>query len=109
MRLAAEFGLEVWKIAPARAGAGGVAALRHEAWNHAVEDHPIVKAVSGEAGDPLDMAWREVRAELDDDIAAARKGEGQRVGVGHRLILDSGEFRPPCSGAFAVAPVRWRA
>jgi hypothetical protein len=55
------------------------------------------------------MAGREVGPELDDDVAAARKGEGQRIGVGHRLVLDSGDFRPPCSGALAVAPVLRRA
>jgi hypothetical protein len=29
------------------------------------------------------VAGRQVRAQLDDDIAAARKGESQRLRVGH--------------------------
>jgi hypothetical protein len=29
------------------------------------------------------MTWREIGAELDDDIAAGRKGKGEAVGVGH--------------------------
>jgi hypothetical protein len=33
------------------------------------------------------MAGREVGAELDHDVAAARKGKGQGVGVGHGHVL----------------------
>ena len=47
MRFAGEFGLEVGQIAAARAGAGGVAALCHEAEDHAVEHHAVVEAVLG--------------------------------------------------------------
>ena len=48
-----------------------------------MEDDIVVKTAVGELGDPLDMPGREVRPELDDDIAASREGEGQAVGVGH--------------------------
>ena len=68
---------------PPVAGAGRVAALGHEAGDHAVEDHAVVKAAVGELGDALDVAGREVGPQLDDDVAAGRKGKGQAVGVGH--------------------------
>ena len=52
------------------AGAGRVAALGHEAGDHAVEGNVVIKAAVGELGDPLDVAGRKVGPELDDDIAA---------------------------------------
>ena len=85
VRLAAELGLEVGLVGAAHAGAGRVAALGHEAGDDAVEDDAVVKAVVGQLGDPLDMAGREVGPQLDDDVAAGRKGEGQAVGVGHGI------------------------
>jgi hypothetical protein len=33
------------------------------------------------------MARRQVRAELDDDVAAAGKSKGQGVGVSHDCVL----------------------
>jgi len=65
------------------AGAGGIAALRHEARDHAVEHDAVVETAVGELGDALDMAGCEVRPKLDDDVAAGRKGKRQAVGVGH--------------------------
>ena len=83
MRLVGEFGLEVGQVGAADAGAGRIAALRHEAGDHAVEDDAVVEAAVGELGDALDVAGREVGPQLDDDVAAGRKGKGQAVGVGH--------------------------
>ena len=69
------------------AGAGRIAPLGHEARDHAMKDHSIVKAAVGEVGDPLDVARRKVRAKLDDDVAAGRKSKGKTV-VGHLLLRD---------------------
>ena len=44
VRLVAELGLEVGKLAAAHAGAGRVAALGHEAGDHAVEHDAVVEA-----------------------------------------------------------------
>jgi hypothetical protein len=49
-----------------------------------VERNPVIETALGELRDALDVAGGEVWAQLDDDVAAARKGEGQAVGVGHR-------------------------
>ena len=90
MWLRAELGLEVGLLAAAHTGPGRITALRHEAGDHAVEHHAVVKAVAREARDSLDMAGREVGAQLDDDIAAGRKGQGQGVGVGHKRVSEKG-------------------
>jgi len=66
------------------AGAGRVAALRHEARDHPVEHHAVVKTAVGEVGDARNVARREIRPELDDDVAAGGEGEGQAVAVGHK-------------------------
>ena len=66
-----------------KAGAGRVAALRHETRDHPVEHHAVVEAAVGELGDALHVARRQVGPELDDDIAAGGEGKGQAVGVGH--------------------------
>lgn len=87
MRSLIEFGLEVGKLAAAHPAPGRIAALGHEAGDDAVEHDAVVKAFLGEVGDPLDMAGCEIRTQLDDDVAAGRKGEGQFIGIGHRLVL----------------------
>src|ERR1044072_2401788 len=82
MRLAAELGLEVGLLRAAGAGAAGIAALRHEPVDHAVEDDAVVEAAIGEAGDPLDMAGCEIGAQPDRHVARIeRQGEG--VVLGH--------------------------
>ena len=48
VRLAREFGLEVGQVGAARAGPGRVAALGHEAGDHAVEGDAVVKAALGQ-------------------------------------------------------------
>ena len=52
-------------VRSARAGAGRIAALRHEAGDHAVEHDAVVEAVVGQLGDPLDMLGRQIGAQLD--------------------------------------------
>ena len=91
VRLAAELGLEVGLVRAARAGAGRVAALGHEAVDHAVEDDAVVKAFLGQLADARDMAGREIGAQPDDDVAAAVEVEDQGVQfVGHDVsIADS--------------------
>lgn len=69
------------------AGTGRIAALRHETRNYPVKDDAVVKAAVGEIGDSLDVARREVRAKLDDDVAAGRKSKGKTV-VSHLLLRD---------------------
>ena len=85
MRLPAELGLEVRQVGSARTGPARIAALRHEAWNHAVEHDAIVKAAVGEFGDALNVTRGKVRAKLDDDVATTRKAKGQAV-VGHHSL-----------------------
>ena len=48
VRLAAELGRQIGLVGAAHAGAGRVAALRHEAVDHAVEDDAVVKAFLGQ-------------------------------------------------------------
>jgi len=83
VRFAVEFGLEVGLVAAAHAGAGRIAALRHEAGDHAVEDHPVVEAFARERGDAFDMAGREIGTQLDDHVLvvaiAGVESEGQLV------------------------------
>ena len=59
-----EFGLELVARA-AGAGAGGVAALDHEAGDHAVEDHAVVEAFRGEEDEAVDMLGGLLGVELD--------------------------------------------
>ena len=53
-----EFGLEVGQVGAALAGPLGIAALGHEAGDHAVEGQPVVKALADQRLDPLDMVGR---------------------------------------------------
>jgi len=69
------------------AGAGRVAALGHETRDHPVKDHAVIEAAVGEVGNSLDVPRREIRAKLDDDVAAGRKSKGKTV-VGHLLLRD---------------------
>ncbi len=90
MRFAVEFGLEIGLVAAAHAGAGRIAALRHEAGDHAVEDHPVVEAFAGQRGNAFDMAGREIGAQLDHYIlvfaVAGVEGQSQLVGHGSCLL-----------------------
>ena len=59
--------------------------MGHETRNHAVEWHAVVESAAGEFLDPLDVAGRQVRSKLDDDVTAARKVENKAFVVGHRF------------------------
>ncbi len=86
MRLAVELGLEVGLVGTAHAGAGGIAALGHEAGDHAVEHHAVVEAFGNQLLDAGDMAGRQVRAQVDDDIAPFPVSGIEREGelfIGH--------------------------
>ena len=69
MRLAAELLRQVGKLATTHAGARGVAALRHEAGNYAVEDDAVVKALFRQRRNALDMQRSKVGTQADDNIA----------------------------------------
>ncbi len=70
MRFGVELRFQIGLVAAAHAGAGWIAALRHEAIDHAVEHHAVIEAFRSQLGDALDMARRKVGTQLDDDIAA---------------------------------------
>ena len=77
MRFAAEFLRKVGKLTAAHAGPRRIAALRHEAGDHTVENDIVVKAFARKLGDTLDMLRRQIGTQADDDIAGRqRKGEG---------------------------------
>ena len=63
VRLLAEFGLEIRLLGAAHAGAGGIAALRHEAGDDAMEDDAVVKALARQLLDPLDVTGGEIGAQ----------------------------------------------
>ena len=93
MRLAAELGGEIGLVGAAHAAAGRIAALRHEAVDHPVEDDVVVKALLGQLRDARDMAGGEIGAQPDDDVAAAVESEDETVlAVGHG---DTARFAAP--------------
>ena len=53
---------------------------------HAVKHDAVVKSFARQGRNALDVAGRKVGAQLDDDVAAAGKGEGQAFGVGHDML-----------------------
>ena len=55
VRQRVEFGLDVGQLRPALAGPGRVAALSHEAVDHAVEHRAVVEMLAGQGLDPLDV------------------------------------------------------
>ena len=66
-------------VEPPLAGALGVAALGHEAGDHAVEGQAVVEALAASVW--IRSTWRgDVGAQLDDDRAAVRQLERQPVG-----------------------------
>ena len=85
MLFLAELGLQVGLLRAAAAGAGRVAALRHEAGDDTVEDDAVVEARIRQIGDARDMAGSEIGAQLDGDVAAV-EGQGQGLRVGHDIL-----------------------
>ena len=96
VRFGVEFRLQVGLVAAAHAGTGRVTALGHEAGDHTVEHDAIVETFAGQLRNSLNMARREIEAQLDDDIAAlsvaAVESEGQRF-VGHGGVSPVGSER----------------
>src|SRR3546814_15266044 len=72
VRCAVKLSRQIGKLAAAHAGARRVAALRHEAGDHAVKDDAVIEALAGELGDSLDMFGRQ--------IGAQTRSEERRVG-----------------------------
>src|SRR6185312_499971 len=68
VRLLAELGRQALAHA-AHAGAVGIAGLRHEAVDHAMEHDAIVLALARQLLDLRDVLWGKVRAHLDRDSA----------------------------------------
>src|SRR3546814_13642479 len=63
-----------------------VAALRHEAGDHAVKDDAVIEALAGELGDSLDMFGRQIGAQTDDDVAGRqRQGKIGRASCRERV------------------------
>src|SRR3546814_1856970 len=79
MRLTAEFGGKIGLVRAAGAGAGRIAALRHEAGDDAVEDDAVVKAFVGELADPRDVLRGEIGAQLDHDRSEEHTSELQSL------------------------------
>ncbi len=65
----AEFRGQVRQFRTTRTRAGRVAALGHEAFNHAMEGHIVVKALPRESLDAFHMQGRQIRAQLDGHCA----------------------------------------
>jgi hypothetical protein len=84
VRQRVELGLEVGKAGVADAGSGRIAALRHEAIDHAVECDPVVEAAAGKRLDPLDMGRSMVRAQLDGYAATIGQVQDPAVFGGDR-------------------------
>ena len=72
MRHFVKFGLQIGKLRPTLARAFGVPGLRHEAFDHAVEDNAIVKALTRQRLDPLNMGWCNGGEHLNGNAAARR-------------------------------------
>ena len=71
VRLAAEFGAQLLARAAAT-GAGGIADLRHEAADHAMENGAVVEALAGQFLDALDMIGGQIGTHRDHHAAAAQ-------------------------------------
>lgn len=85
MRLSVEFLRQIGLFRAAHARAGRATALRHEAWDHAMEGDAVVKSFARQFLDPRNMVWRKVGAKLDDNVAAV-EAEGECF-VGHISVL----------------------
>ena len=56
-------------VIAAGSGAGGIACLRHEAVDDAVEHHPVIEPLARQLLDPRHVIGRKVGTKLDDDAA----------------------------------------
>ena len=79
MRHRVELFLQIRKLRAALAGAGRIAGLRHEAVDHAVEDHAVVEAFASKGFHSLDMVGCPTRHQTDRDTLTIRQVEQQDV------------------------------
>ena len=70
-----------------------VAALRHEAGDDAVERHAVIETFLRQHDDARDMVRRQVRAQLDHDIAFGLAGLGLQVRNGENGEATAGGTR----------------
>ena len=68
-------------LLPPRAGAGRVAALGHEALDHAMERRAVVEFLAHQLLDPLDMLRRQLRQQLDHHPAVLEVHVQRVLGV----------------------------
>jgi hypothetical protein len=85
-----EFGGDVGELRAARAGAGRVAGLGHEAGDDAVKDDAVVELLADQRLDLLDVVGREVRTQLDDRLAVLGLED---EGVRRREVVGEGGKR----------------
>ena len=85
MRLLVELGLQLLAGA-AGAGALRAAGLRHEAFDHAMEDDAVVKAFAHQFLDPRDVAGRQIRAHFDGHGALGGLQDQSIFGVSHARL-----------------------
>ena len=90
MRLLGELGAKLLAGAAAPR-AGGIAGLRHEAVDDAVEHHAVIEALTRELLDALDVVRREVGAQLHGDRPARRLDDQGILGCCRH-------FGPPIAG-----------
>src|SRR6185437_13460056 len=89
MRLRVELGLEVWIFRAAGAGAVRASGLRHETFDHPMENDTVVEFFADELLDVRDVAWCQIRPHLDDD-GSLRGFERERItgfNLGHGGLL----------------------
>ena len=69
LRLVGKLRPDIVQVAAAGAGAGGVATLRHEAFDHAVEHRAVIEALADQRLDLRDMHRRDLGEKLDRHAA----------------------------------------
>src|SRR5690606_7635391 len=85
-------------------GAGRVAALSHEAVDHAVEDHAVVESFARQLLDAADMTRRDVGAQLDHHRPVLERQDQETLGIlGHHftsagMFTSQAEYLEPSLG-----------
>ncbi len=77
-----EFGLEVRQVRAARARAGGIARLRHEARDHAMEDDAVIEALTRQLLDARHMIGGDIGLERNDDRPRLQLHDNRVFGIG---------------------------
>src|SRR6185437_3235428 len=84
------------QVAAARAGAGRVAALSHETFDHAVERRAVIKPLACQGLDALHVMRRDVGQKLNDHAALLQVQIDRVLGI--QLRLGVRVFAHQCSG-----------